>query len=66
MGHILRCLVGHAGDIVLVDQQSHLLAGFTLLQFQHINDVAVDDAASQGELGPALAFQLLSRLLVPA
>src|ERR1035441_10019789 len=66
MGHILRCLVGHAGDIVLVDQQDHLPGSFSLLQLQYIDDVAVADAAPQRELRPALAFHLLSRLLVPA
>ena len=41
-----------------------MLGGGVIFQFQHITDIAIDDASAQCEIGAALSFQLLWGLLV--
>jgi len=61
VGDVLRCLIGDAGNVVLVDQHS----GGALAvegQFLHVDDGTVGDAADVVEEYAALALDVFGGL----
>ncbi len=60
MRDVLRALIAHARDLILVEDELHALgpAGLRGVEFGNVNDGAVDDAAAEHEILAARPLQL--------